>query len=464
MPGGYDGYFGSLRWTAETAQEDPPSKAELTDRMAREFELTKRAARDRLNFLTKVGIFRVESGVLALPEFMGSWLVDGDPIPLVVQLHLGVQFIGEMLEALEQPTTTAKLRRWACEQYSMGWETDTQVSNRRGWLQSAGLVGRDDDGCLYRTDAGIAFLEHVILEPPLEGRSGERSTAADAKEGYRDGAESDRSGSEPVEEQDAMLSDRTASVVREILDSSTDSKNSARFELAVRDAFRLLGFAAEHLGGPGKTDVLLDARLGRDASYRVAIDAKTTSAASLPEHQVDWDTLTDHRQKHQANYSMLVAPNPSPGRLMDRAERHGVAVLSAEALAALCELHAAQPLGLSEYRSIFDQGGEVDLSKIEERADAGSRQMALGKRLVDAIADLAQDLGPLTASKLQLTMYHQDPEDLPTEEEIEAVLASLVSPLVRAIEGQPSTGYVLASSPAVTAERLRILGETLSAS
>ena len=49
-----------------------------------------------------------------------------------------------------------------------------------------------------------------------------------------------------------------------------------------------------------------------------------------------------------------------------------------------------------------------------------------------------------------------------TEEEIQAVLASLASPLVGAIAGDSDSGYVLACSPTVTADRLRVLGDVLS--
>jgi len=135
---------------------------------------------------------------------------------------------------------------------------------------------------------------------------------------------------------------------------------------------------------------------------------------------------------------------------------------AAEALAGLCELHSGQPLGLLDYKSMFEQRGEVDLSAIEERAQEASRVVALSRRLLDAMADLTRDLGPLTASQLLLTMYHQDRDDLPTAADIDEVLASLASPLVGAIQGEAATGYVLACSPTVTAERLQILGEALS--
>ena len=167
MPGGYDGYLESLRWTAECVREAPPTENELMTRMAARFGLTNGAAGYRVSFLRKVGFLLTDSSVLVLPEFLKSWLLDRDPTPLIVRLHHEARFIGEMLKGLEQPATTADLRRWACEQYQVGWETSTQVGNRRGWLQSAALMGCKDRKLLYRTDAGSAFLEFVLVEPPL---------------------------------------------------------------------------------------------------------------------------------------------------------------------------------------------------------------------------------------------------------------------------------------------------------
>ena len=168
MPGGYDGYFDSLQWTAESAQDAPLSQSELTARMADQFGLTENAARSRLSFLKKVGFLGVDSGVWVLPEFIKRWLLDRDPAPLVARLHHKVQFIGEMLKSLEQPRTTADLRSLACEKYLMGWETNTQINNRRGWLQSAGLIERDSDGLFCLTDDGSGFLDLVVVQPALD--------------------------------------------------------------------------------------------------------------------------------------------------------------------------------------------------------------------------------------------------------------------------------------------------------
>ena len=137
--------------------------------------------------------------------------------------------------------------------------------------------------------------------------------------------------------------------------------------------------------------------------------------------------------------------------------------MSAETLAELCKMHTAQPLGLADYRSMFEQGGAADTSSIRGRAEEGRRLTTLAKRLVNALAEEAQTLGPMTAAGLRISMHHRRSEDLPTEEEIGAVLSALASPLVGAIQGDPDRGYVLACSPAVIAARLRILGEALTA-
>jgi hypothetical protein len=48
-----------------------------------------------------------------------------------------------------------------------------------------------------------------------------------------------------------------------------------------------------------------------------------------------------------------------------------------------------------------------------------------------------------------------EPEELSTEEEIQGVLDTLASPLVPAVDGEQSGGYVLACAPKVTQTRLR---------
>src|SRR5205823_8382340 len=72
-----------------------------------------------------------------------------------------------------------------------------------------------------------------------------------------------------------------AALIDRLREASTDSSDSDRFEKETTEAFRQLGYRATWLGGAGKTDVLLEADLGRDHSYRVVIDCKTTGRGSV---------------------------------------------------------------------------------------------------------------------------------------------------------------------------------------
>ena len=166
MPGGYDGYFDSLRWTAESTRDAPPSLSELAERMVERFDVTNKSARSRVSFLKKVGFLNGEA-TLYLADSVQQWLLNGDPTPLAVRLHHRVRFIGEMLTLLKQPADTNRLHHWANEKYRMGWQSRIQIDTRRGWLQSAGLIEPDRSQGLRLTDAGERYLSLIVVEPPL---------------------------------------------------------------------------------------------------------------------------------------------------------------------------------------------------------------------------------------------------------------------------------------------------------
>ena len=460
MPGGVTKYLESLRWTAHQVREEPIAPEALAARMMHQYAINSEYSRLCIGFLKRVGFLRVDSGGCTLPEVMQSWLRDGDSTPLMVMLHHRVQLIGEMLRAVEDPMKTSELHRWANDRYRMGWKSTTLIGIRVAWLRSADLLRRDNLH-LYRTDAGNAFLDLVAIEPPLDGADVSHQTAVPAH--LTPGREEPQCVDPLPAPESTKHIGPVAELVNRIVSASTDSNNPTEFELAVRNGFGFLGFDAEHLGGSGLTDVLLTARLGRGASYRVAVDAKTSLSGTLTDRQVDWITLSEHRQNHAADFSMVIGPSPSGRRLLTRAQEQAVAILSAEELADLCSSHAAQPLALADYKSLFETGGKADLSGVKHRSTEANRLGALAKRLLDAIGDEAEHLGPRTARDLLGRLYRDEGTPAATEPEIRDILASLASPLVNAIQGDPESGYVLSCSPTVTAERLRILGEALAA-
>lgn len=366
MPGGYSAYLQSLKQVCSWVDEQSVSSEELTNWMLDRFEISESSARLMEAFLRRAGLIDLDSGILSLSDLMRRWLSKGDDHIPVAVLHSRIRFVGEMLAELREPKSTQELLG-AARRYGLAWNTATKIHERRGWLQSAGLV-EPANGRLVITAAGISLLSQLM---PPEGKT---PTLLDL------------APDDHAKAGDEALPAETEQLASELEDAATDSTNPVRFEKAVARAFAFLGFVARQLGGLGKTDVLVTAPLGKDQSYRVAVDAKTTSSGSLKDPQVDWPTLQEHRDKHDAKYSMLVAPNPSGQRLVERARDFSVSVLSSEQLATLCRQHAHAPLSLVEYEHVFRAPGEVDLAVIDGKTEDLQRLRTLAAALCRELA------------------------------------------------------------------------------
>ena len=450
MTGGYDGYLESLRRICEIVEDRHPSSAELVEEISRCLGVTKKAAEGKESFLRAVGVVQVEDGLCLISKVTKQWVQEGSADILIATLHSRCRFVGEMLDELGKPLSTAETRS-AAARYGLRWATNTQIDNRRGWLQSSNLIEVTDDRRLVATEAGRALAERLELYRP-------------------GGAAICSKPAVPIKPQDPPpeTPNLAEALANEVIDASTDSKNPDRFERAVRDGFAFLGFDARRLGGSGKTDVLLNAPVGRRQAYRVTVDAKTVGSGVLGDHQVDWLTLREHREIHQADYAVLVGPEPSSGRLTKRAEENEIAVLSASLLAGLCRQHAEAPLGLTDYHTLFAeqsddgtwirQGGEVDTADLDEAAAEGPRMRVVAAALVNVLSERCMTVGPLRARDLWLIMLERgEMAEGSSKDEIQDLLDMLAHPLVRAVDGDAESGYVPSSKPAVTRMRLQLL-------
>ena len=369
---------------------------------------------------------------------------NGDQCVVIALLHSRVRFIGEILEEIrETPRSTPELRAIANKQYGFRWKQDKPVTDRRSWLQSAGFVAIDTAKKLTITEAGLAFLARLgTPTPPRPAPTPEPAP--------------DPAPQPATRPKSAPAPSPSEELATEIEESSIDTRDHERFERAVRDAFAYLGFRADLLGGSGKTDVLLTARLGRSDSYKATVDAKTTASGHLTDRQVDWTTLVEHRTKEGADYSLLVGPDPKGSRLFNRADDHGVTVLAAQQLADLSRSHARAPLGLADYRLIFTTHGEADLTGLNKRAEDSERLRVLAAEICRTLANRWDKVGYHTARDLWMLLPHAN------EGMVQSVLDTLANPLVGAIQGDREKGYVLATDPNVTQRRLALLGGDLT--
>lgn len=448
MPGGYSGYLQSLKKICTVVAEERPTPTELAGRLETVLAIKPPAARLRESFLRKVGLVSTEAGICRLGSWTEKWLADNDDRLIVALLHGRCQFIGELLDAARQPVTSEQLLAVANDQYGMGWDTQTQISNRRGWLQSAGMLADTGDGKVQATEAGRALLTELVLHDPDAGPAL--------------GVPVEPVVGESVIELLPPPAAKIDDIANAIRESATDSAHPDRFERATRDAFAFLGFQAEWMGGSGKTDVLLDAALGAAESYRVAVDCKTSGSGAVSDQQVDWVTLTEHKAKHDADYVAVVGPNPSGRRLTDRATQYQVVVISADQLTGLCRQHAKTPLGLDDYRTLFTHGGSLVTQVVDERAEEVTRLITLAAAVCEAIRERSTEFGRLSARDLLLIMAGKPVAEGTTEEELRALLDTLASPLLGVLHGSASDGYRVTTSAEVAQRRIEAVAQQLS--
>jgi EVE domain/Restriction endonuclease len=451
MPGGYSGYLISLRKVCTLVADERPTPVELASRLEAVLEVKATAARLRESFLRKVGLISVHGGTCSLGPWTEKWLANDDDRIVIALLHGRCQFIGELLDAARSPHSNDGLLAVANDMYGMGWDTQTQIVNRRGWLQSAGMLTDMGDGRVQLSDKGRLLLSEITLHDPTSGPAVIKiiePTAAESSDEL-----SQLPGSLVVDE-----------IVSAIKNSANDSSHPDRFEAAVRNAFAFLGFQAEWLGGSGKTDVLLDAALGAADSYRVVVDCKTSASGSVGDHQVDWVTLAEHKAKHDANHILLVAPNPSGSRMFARASQYDVTVMSADQLSGLCRQHAKTPLGLDDYRSLFAAGGGLDMQAVDERAEEVKRLVTLAAAMCEAIRGRSTVFGRLSARDLFLILSGKTIAEGTTEDELQALLDTLASPLLAVLHGSKDDGYRVTTSAEVAQRRIEIVAYQLSGS
>lgn len=97
---------------------------------------------------------------------------------------------------------------------------------------------------------------------------------------------------------------RTALIAR--LQATAVGEDPVAFEIAVCDAFAMLGFVAKHVGGEGQPDGILDAPLGAQG-YRVMLECKTAHAGA-PVSNPRPEEPAAFRDRGGGQYALLIGP------------------------------------------------------------------------------------------------------------------------------------------------------------
>lgn len=428
------------------------SRADLLAFATQKFGVSEGSFGAVLTTLTKSGLIEQTGYNIYSPTAEASaWLEDGSPLSLVLLLHARFRLMLETIPLLEEHDQAPALARAAAQQ---GWlnRPDTGgVRTRLQLLKAAGLIFERSVWKYQATPLGEMVAQKYELQDPMDD-DGPNET-------------SDPTTGASSQESKSVVDD----LVSELETAATAGEDGSRLERAVTEALNNLGFEARHVGGSGQTDVLATVDDGTGNTARVIIDAKAARSGVVSEGGVSFDTLREHKAKHQADHVVLVGPSFDSGRTRQRAAEHGVRILTVSELSATLRRHARLPQSPAAYLRLVsaDDAAHREFDATWRQAE---RRLELLGHVTAVLASEAQARdaitgGALTVDQIYLIVRDQiDPR--PAAADIEEVLRLLEHPLVGSVVRLPSSSkapaYQLKDPVALVASKLAAVVRALN--
>ncbi|AXF55032.1 hypothetical protein [Salicibibacter kimchii] len=150
--------------------------------------------------------------------------------------------------------------------------------------------------------------------------------------------------------------------------------------------------------------------------------------------QIDFDTLLEHKKKHQADFTIIVGYDFQSKRLIERAEKHEIVLFNIESLEQLIKWHDDVPLQFDAYKNLFSEAGKVNLSLIDNDRKRMIRNSNLFQSIVSCLSEESMDPeteGLLSPRDIYQLLKRQPAFDTPpSTNEIKEMLDFLSSPLI----------------------------------
>lgn len=389
------------------------------------FGIAQSSLRSFLTTLSNIGLVERKTDILYMStELADMWLEKYEIIDLIFILQSKFEFIFELLNYIKDDGKTFKeLSAIAKVTNAFEKENVDEIRKRITILKKAKLVKNQTVDRFIATKRGLNLLKKAHVEEVI------------------------------ISEQNVSIVEKKQDDVSEFLTelrlSAKDSSNFERLERNVANAFKLLGFSSKWIGGAGNTDVLIHATSAPKYSFTVAVDAKSTQTGNVTDGLVDFDTLIEHRKKHNAGYSAIVGGAFQNERLIKRAVEHNVVLIDIDSLENMILKQVEVPLKVSAYKKIFEKPGLVDIDVLDEERNNIIRYGKLLHSVMDCLAEESED--PVTEGLLlDRDIYRslRSNEEFaypPTLEEISDMLSFLASPLVGCVDKSKDGYYAVGS-------------------
>lgn len=240
----------------------------------------------------------------------------------------------------------------------------------------------------------------------------------------------------------AQIRRRTGLQIAEMLGEAT--KHDKGLERVVGDALEYIGFDVVRLGESGEPEGVATAPTtpaegDQPQTYKFTYDAKSTGGKKVKTGNVNVAGLARHREKHDADHILVVAPDYESGALEEECSTNGVTPMRAVDLGKLLILVATTGhFDLLQFREVFDLH---EPNKVTAWVDRFVEETRDSKRLsLDTIFKALQNIGYSGPDALTLAVIAREARDVlgsadyPTRQDVSFVLyglSVLVPSLVR---------------------------------
>jgi hypothetical protein len=349
LPGSVDKFIDALLKVLTFIKQNSPSEERLTDWFVENFEKVSAGGATRgyiRNTLFHTGLVNHDKKAIFLSDTGEKYLASPDNVLLFRILDENIVGFRETLESISQKEMEMdELAKVLTRKLSMSWESVYgQPYWRVCWLRSMGFVAFEG-GKFRLTQAGIKLLNSLPKASEVE----------------RPTAQIEEKKPPKTSEAKAVTYLDVQEIAKKLRSSQHLSQEPSKFEDAIAESFVFLGFSTRQLGMPGDTDVLATAYLGKESSYSIVVDGKTTQGERISERQISWDSLSDHKKNHHADFTVVVGVSFAGGDLLERADKHQVTLIETETLINLLEIHHKTPLDLEDLKELFVKKGVLRL-------------------------------------------------------------------------------------------------------
>jgi len=213
-----------------------------------------------------------------------------------------------------------------------------------------------------------------------------------------------------------------------LLASSTNSRSPIIFEKTVGEVFEKLGFKVRHLGGPGKTDILVESPI------RGIIDCKSTAGDSCT--HINFARIKRHKQENNGSFILVVSVGFDPAVVRD-AESEQVALMPAEALKELLVITRNYTFSPFEIDYLLRKAGLIENADLDHLRNKEKHYRDRINAILRVIKNLDFKERDLKEIKGRLSYEAEEKHHTEIkEEELNEILQILSSPLLSIVENK----------------------------